>query len=114
MNNENIKHLFTPASEPLPAGGAYFQFIWSDAYQLDVLDFGYYDQVRKCWFSLLTDNRQHNVTHWLDLSKLINKEGAKERIQSFINLIPDVEPEELALYQRGLQDGYVNSLKSLE
>ena len=99
MNNENIKHLFTPVSEGIPKGGAYFQFIWSDAYQVDVLDFGYYDQVRKCWFSLLTDNRQHNVTHWLDLSKLITKQGAKTMLAQS--------------YRQG-QSSCINSLKLLE
>jgi len=99
MNNENIKNLFTPVSESLPTGGAYFQFIWSDKFQVDVLDFGYYDQVRKCWFSLLTDNRCHNVTHWLDLSKLITKEEVKTMLAQS--------------YRQG-QASCINSLKLLE
>jgi len=81
MNNENIKHLFTPVSEGIPKGGAYFQFIWSDAYQVDVLDYGYYHIALRCWFSLLTDNRCHNVTHWLDLSKLTTKNKAMQLIK---------------------------------
>ena len=78
MNNENIKHLFTPVSEGMPIGEPQCQFIWVGDFEVDVLDYGYYDKYTKAWFSLIDKDYQFNVTHWLDLSKLITKEGAKE------------------------------------